>query len=71
VTHVTRVASFDDLVGLCEQRGRHAEAERLGGFQVDHQLEPRGLHDGQIGGIRALEDSTRQDAGLASVRLGP
>lgn len=26
---------FDNLVGGCEQRWRHREAERLGGFEVD------------------------------------
>lgn len=26
---------FDDLVGGCEQRWRHCEAEHLGGFEVD------------------------------------
>ena len=30
--------SFDDLVGAGEQRGRHGEAERLGGLEVDHEL---------------------------------
>src|SRR5215510_1328276 len=30
--------SFDDLVGAGEQHWRHVEAERLGGFEVDHQL---------------------------------
>jgi hypothetical protein len=28
--------SFNHLVGAREQRSRHIEAERLGGFQVDH-----------------------------------
>ena len=31
--------SFDHLVGAGEQRRRHLKAERLGGFQVDHELE--------------------------------
>src|SRR5262249_15182500 len=32
------------------------EAKRLGGFQVEHELELRGLHDGQIGRLLALEN---------------
>src|SRR5215467_2585365 len=34
--------SFDHLVGGGEQRRRHSEAKRLGGRQVDDQIELRG-----------------------------
>ena len=37
------VISFDDLVRLGKQRWWHGEAERLGGFQVEDQLELGGL----------------------------
>jgi hypothetical protein len=30
---------FDYLVGAAKHRGRHGEAERLGGIEVDHQFE--------------------------------
>jgi hypothetical protein len=34
-------ASFDHRVGKSEQRRRHAEAERLGGLEIDRQLKLR------------------------------
>jgi hypothetical protein len=35
--------SFDHLVGAGEERGRHGQAERLGGFLIDERLD-FGLH---------------------------
>src|SRR5499427_10301117 len=40
--------SFDHLVGAGEQRRRHVNAERLSGFQVDHQFEFGRLLDWQV-----------------------
>src|SRR5205814_7944668 len=45
--------------------GRHGEPERLGGFEVDQQLEFGRLLDRQIGGLLALEDLPGINTGLA------
>ena len=52
-------------VGAGQHRGRHGEAERLGGLEIDHQLEYRRLLDRQIGGLGAIEDLSGVDAELA------
>jgi hypothetical protein len=50
-------ASFDHLVGAAEQRGWHVKAERLGRFQIEHQLVfGRRLHR-KVSGFLALEDA--------------
>jgi hypothetical protein len=48
------------LVGGCEQRGRHVEAEQPRRLQVDDELEFGRLQDRQVGGLGALEDLTRR-----------
>src|SRR5438445_455253 len=57
--------SLDDLVGPSEDRWRHGEAERLGGVEVDDQLERRGLLDRKIGRLGALEDPVDEIRGAA------
>src|SRR6266511_3935958 len=48
--------SADDLVRLEENHGRQRQPEGLGRLEVHDKLEPRRLLDGQVGGLRALED---------------
>ena len=49
---------FDHLVGDCEERGRHSEAEHTGDLRIDDQLE--------------LDDcTTGKSAGLAPLRMRP
>src|SRR5438552_13134964 len=56
VTARAAMALFDDLVGAGENRRRHGQAERVGGLEVDDQLEPRRLLDRQFGQLGAVED---------------
>src|SRR5438270_7576002 len=61
-------SSLDNLVGAYQHRLRHGEAERLGGLEVDDQLEGRRVLDRQIGGLGALEDLSRVSADQAKGR---
>src|SRR5215831_19808267 len=56
---------FDDLVGVIEDRSRNCKTERLGGFDVDHQLEPFGLLNRQINRLCALENFSGIQSSLA------
>jgi hypothetical protein len=48
---------LNDLIGACEHRGGHVEANRLGRLQVDDKLELARLHDRQIAGFLALKNA--------------
>ena len=50
------VASLNHLIRARQQRGWDGEAERLGGLEVDHKLELRGLLDGEICRPGTLQD---------------
>src|ERR1700733_2240540 len=53
-THgVQQSTSFNDVVGEQQHRLRDGQPERLGGLEVDHQLEARRLFDWEIARIGA------------------
>jgi hypothetical protein len=45
-------------------RSRYLNAKRSGRLQVDDEFEFGGLHDGKVGGLRALENLTSVEADL-------
>src|SRR5215470_18803766 len=54
---------LDHLIRPREHRLRNSQAKRLGGLEVDHQLELGGLLDGQVGGLGTLEDLVHVGSG--------
>src|SRR6266478_9787363 len=60
-----RATLLNNLVCSQEQRLRNRQAERLGGLEVDHQLELRGLLDGAIGGLGTFQHFPPHECGLA------
>src|SRR5215831_13411927 len=46
---------FYHLVGKREKFQRYIESQRLGGFEIDYQLDLRGLFDRQLGGLLAAD----------------
>src|SRR5215472_1417545 len=64
-TRIQGAHSFDHLVGAGEYRGRHFEAERLSGLEIDNQLDLRGLIDWQVGRLRTLENAAGVEADVA------
>src|SRR5262245_46470944 len=53
---------FDHLVGDLLKMQRHVNTKCLGGLDIDHQLELRGLLDRQIDGLLTLENPTGVDS---------
>ena len=45
---------FDHFVGAGNERGRHAEPERLGGLEMNHEVEFSRLLDRKVTGFSPL-----------------
>jgi len=60
----SKLRLFDHLVGEREQPVRNCQAQRLGGFEVEHQLKLDWLHDWQVGWLLAFENATHIEADL-------
>jgi hypothetical protein len=58
---------FDHLVGKREQGRRHVDAKRLGGLEVNDQLELGRLHNRQVGRTLSFKNPACVDAYLANV----
>ena len=56
---------FDHLIGAQRKRLRDVEPDRLGGLEVDDQLELGGKGDRQVGRLGALEDLVDVNRALA------
>src|SRR5947207_13131160 len=60
----TNLQLFDHLIGAGEERRGNVDADRLGGFQIDHEIELGCLLDRQLAGLIVSEDAADIDAGL-------
>src|SRR5882672_2018536 len=54
---------MDHLIRTPQQRRRDREPEGLGGLEVDHQVELRGMLDREVRGLGALENLVNQPCG--------
>ena len=60
LTYRSRAPFFDHLVGAREQRGGHVEAERLGGREINDEIEFGRLLNRDIAGLGAAQNLVDQ-----------
>jgi len=65
ITQRGKKSSFDHLVGATEHGKWDSDTQRLGGLEVDDQLDFRRLLDWQVGRLVTLEDPGRLSASQA------
>src|ERR1700733_3186632 len=61
---VTRLCSFDNLIGAEQERLGNRKPDRPGGLEIDDHLEFRRLHHRKIGWLRAFPYPAGIDTGL-------
>src|SRR5690349_21322706 len=61
--------SLDDLIRPLKKQRRDRQTKRLGGLEVDDEVELRRLLDGQVGGLGAPQDSVNVNCST-SFQLG-
>ena len=61
----TYQTSLNDFIGTQQQRLRNRQTERFGGLEIDDQIKFRGLLDGYVARICALEDSVDENCRMA------
>ena len=61
---VERIDLFERLMGGDQKRLRHRESKRLGSLEIDDKLELGRLHNRQLRGFLAFEDTSNVGAGL-------
>ena len=64
-----RSASFDHLVGAQQERFRDCQSDRLGGRQIDDEIELGRLLDRKVSRLRAAQNLV-DIVGSAAVRSG-
>ena len=60
----TSARLFDDRVSAGDQRRRYGQSHCLGGLEIEHQLELRGLEEWQVARPGPLEDAANINAAL-------
>src|SRR5262245_34543970 len=66
---VTRTQLLNDFIRSQEERFRNSQTKGPCGLEIDAQLVLRGLFDGEIGGLSALEHLAHE-SGSFSVEVG-
>lgn len=65
-----RLSLFNDPICPLQERLRNAQAECLGRFEIDDEVEPRGLLDGKVAGFGPFQDPVHEVRGTPDLIAG-